>query len=181
MHRTKWGCVLRRLAISLLRFSCIKPRTKKWWRTSFTLTYYVSHVSVNLKVVFTLCNCETVWKDAAFLFLCLVSAFGLPAATTATDSWKDNTFTYIYLFDQVLPLQFPVRSYPCRSWCSFQTGQPSVWWRISGTEPPPSHSEDLCFYPASLWCCMAPVDKYTQWGFFTTDNGTLTKNTCQWV
>ncbi len=48
--------------------------------------YSVQHLSLThiwTAVQLTLCSCETVWNEAAFLFLCLVSAFGSPAWTTA--------------------------------------------------------------------------------------------------
>lgn len=128
---------------------------------------------VTATVWLTLCNCETVWKEAAFLFLCLVSAFRSPAETTAQKTFRvhymQNTHLFFFVHSSMCRsgvcsfVSVSLCSYPSQSWCSSQTVQPSVCWKISGTELPPSHSEDLCSYPASLWCCTAPTGKRTQW------------------
>lgn len=125
----------------LTRFSCSSLYSE------CTALQHLSQPQVRTTVQLTLCNCETVWKEAPLLFLCLVSALGSPAETTAQTlvhvTWISASY-FKHSYSGCLS------SYPSQNWCSSRTVQPLVCGRISGTEPPPSHSEDLCSYPASL-------------------------------
>lgn len=56
---------------------------KSWWH--YLYIYFSDLFSAPFLITLvqlTLCNCETVWKEAAFLLLSLVSDFGSPAETT---------------------------------------------------------------------------------------------------
>lgn len=123
-----------------------------------------------LPVTPTLCNCDTVWKEAAFFLLCLVSAFGSIAKITQkskTQSKHTHIVKFLFVVER-FSIKYFVRLfffYAYQSWCSSQKVQPSVCWRISGRGPPPSHSEDLCSCPASLWCCTAPTTHTSQLSF----------------
>lgn len=128
---------------------------KSWWH--YLYIYFSDLFSAPFLITLvqlTLCNCETVWKEAAFLLLSLVSDFGSPAETTT------NNAGLLWARCLCFPDSVCLAKYPCQSWCSSQTVRPSVCWRISGTEPPPSHSEGLCSYPASRWYCTAPTVRY---------------------
>lgn len=122
----------------------------------------------------TLCNCDTVWKEAPFFFLCLVSGFEFPAETEAHRTYTAFLLhLIIHLFSNFhrLSNSYHLSGYQSLNQCSSRTVQLLVCWRISGTVPPPSHSEDLCSYPASQWCCTAPVARqqkhcYCEFGFY---------------
>lgn len=180
MQRTKWGWVLRRFAISLFRFSCIEiqnrtraadllVKTTRWWRAP--------EVRLIVEYCFMLyCSdpvqrctnspagldspCVTV-KLSGRKLLSSSSAWFQPLGSRLKQQHKvsSHSVTTLHplkcLFSRLSDIGC-LCSYPSQRWCSSQTVQPSVCWRISGTEPPPSHSEDLCSYPASRWCCTAP-------------------------